>query len=363
MPAESFIIRELTGSQREVRLNNRALPYRPVNYPGQQHYRKKWYPGNPVATLQVLGPREGDVEIKGAWKSRYLPGDVDLVGFDDIPNDRSDDEGFLSAENMAQVFTRLRIAGNALEVRWGQEVRRGILASFDPGYLRAEDVEWMAVFTWSSRGEAGPFRASAPVQPLTTLETANEGFELAIADEPETILARAAEVIETAVEEMRDGIVTTVDVIREIQNTTNDVQSRFQQFDSAARQVIDAGNALKRGTLDLPYQEMTPFDDIASVFQMEIFKRNLGADGGAVQSAELEARVALTGRVEPGVITEVTVRQGQTLRDIAFRFYGDVDSWPIIADANSLVSPIVEPGLVLVIPRAPEGQTGIFFER
>jgi hypothetical protein len=34
------------------------MPYTGVAWEGEQHSKLTWYPGNPVATQQVLGPRE-----------------------------------------------------------------------------------------------------------------------------------------------------------------------------------------------------------------------------------------------------------------------------------------------------------------
>lgn len=47
-----------------------------------------------------------------------------------------------------------------------------------------------------------------------------------------------------------------------------------------------------------------------------------------------------------------TVREGDTIQNIAFRFYGDSGSWYKIADTNNLVQPFTDlvEGLVITIP-------------
>ncbi|HKS44191.1 MAG TPA: LysM peptidoglycan-binding domain-containing protein [Amycolatopsis sp.] len=53
-----------------------------------------------------------------------------------------------------------------------------------------------------------------------------------------------------------------------------------------------------------------------------------------------------------------TVVDGDTLWDIAKRFYGNGNLYPVIARANGIENPdIIRPGQVLVIPPAPVNAT------
>lgn len=47
-----------------------------------------------------------------------------------------------------------------------------------------------------------------------------------------------------------------------------------------------------------------------------------------------------------------TVLEGETLQNIAFRYYGDSGLWYIIAEANVILNPFEEvtPGQILIIP-------------
>ena len=68
----SFIIREITGLQRVLELQGRAMPYRGLKVGGDMRAEVTWYPGSPVGSLQILGPKEGETTIHGTWKDRFI---------------------------------------------------------------------------------------------------------------------------------------------------------------------------------------------------------------------------------------------------------------------------------------------------
>lgn len=352
--AEAFIIRELTGTQRSVQLNGRALPYRPVEFVGEQAHVQTWYPGNPVATIQVLGPREGALNIGGTWKTSKLVGSVKLLGFDDIPSDG----GTVTAEDLVQVFHRLRIAGNALEVRWGPEVRRGVLYRFSPNYQRLEDIEWTAEFVWSQRGDQLPARAARTENPAQTTTAAMNRLSDAAAAEPPSIVDQAREVVRTGVDAMRQGISTFTQTVVQIQSTANVASARFQQLQAITQEVVDTTRALRKGSLDLPYTKLLPIDDVVQVLRVENWRRDVGANARRTGAQAVRGRDDVAARSVPGYLAIVTLRENQTLRHLALTFYGSADAWTVIADANGLTGSTAPVGTVLRIPRAPTAGSG-----
>jgi hypothetical protein len=355
MPAESFIIRELTGTQREVCLNDNALPYRPVEYDGEQAHVQTWYPGNPVATIQVLGPREGPMTITGMWKTSKLVGAVKLTGFPDIPNEGDT----VTAEDLVSVFNRIRIAGNQVEVRWASEVRRGLLHRFKPNYHRIEDIEWSMDFVWSQRGSLPAMRAARVENPAQTTTAASNKLADAAAAEPPGLVEAARDRVRAGVDAMRQGVATFAATVAQIQSTANVVSARFQQAQAIASEVADAGRALRRGAIDLPYTEMLPIDDVVAMLKTENWRRNVGAETRRTQAATLRGRDAIAARSVPGFLAVVTLRQNQTLRHVALEYYGTADAWTAIADANGLVGSMQPVGTVVRVPRAPAAGSGV----
>lgn len=355
MAAEAFIIREVTGTLRAVQLNGRALPYRPVEYSGEQAHVLTWYPGNPVATIQVLGPREGAQTITGTWKTSKLVGSVKLQGFDDIPSDG----GTVTAEDLVQVFHRLRIAGNTIEVSWGPEVRRGILYRFSPNYQRIEDIEWSMEFVWSQRGDTPPTRAAATENPAQTVPREMNRLSDVAAAEPPGLIEQARDVVRTGVDTLRRGVTQFTQAVAQIQSSANVASARFQQVQAITDQVVSTTKSLRKGSLDLPYTELLAIDDVVQVMKVENWRRDVGASARRTGAATVRGRDAIAARSVPGYLAIVTLRENQTLRQLAMQYYGSADAWTVIADANGLTGSTAPAGTVLRIPQAPSAGMGV----
>ncbi len=102
----------------------------------------------------------------------------------------------------------------------------------------------------------------------------------------------------------------------------------LNNIDWADDTIRDADGRLKRQTLTLTFLEFVKAGKIK--FKK---KKKKGGDGGG------------------GKPKKHTVKQGETLYDIAKKYYGDRDKWKKIAERNDLRGPrSIEPGDVLIIP-------------
>jgi hypothetical protein len=347
MTAEALTIRELSGSMREVELRDRALPHRPVAWPGELSHVQKWYPGNPVATIQVLGPRCLDTSMGGVWKTRYIGQMVHLVGFDDLVSEGDD----VTAELLVQVFHRLLRAGNPLEVAWGPEVRRGILSKFEPNYERVEDVEWSVTFVWNQLGELTAPRVAAASSPQRDLDAALSELEDALARMPAIILPNLTGAIIFAEQAMRDGALALSAGLGAIYGVPEVTLAEFGGIASAAEMVATASRSALALALDSSPEDVFATDDVTSALAAETWRRDFGAAARHLGALAIKAREAVRARVVDDYLAIETIGPGQTLRSLALRYYGSADSWPLIADANGLVGSDAPVGTRVVIPR------------
>jgi len=359
MPGEAFTITELTGSQRSVELRDRALPYRPVAWGGEAKHVKKVYPGNPVATIQMLGPNETDTQIEGTWKTRYIGDMVTLEGFEDVGGAFDILGGGITAERMDEVFELLRRAGNQIEVRWGPKVRRGILAEYTGNFLRVEDVEWKCVFVWNQIGEDTAPRAPDEVTtPQTGLENALGGLEDIMAMLPPIILPNVTGPLIFAEQIMAAATMSMTSALGGITGVPVVTPSQFQNISSLAIQIGLASQSMMQQTTDQSIEEWIATNFVGDTLTAETFRRDLGAAAAALWLAALVARESVRARVVNDYLATVVVRQNQTLRTLALEYYGSADAWTTIADANGLTSAAVARGTVILIPRRSRAGTG-----
>jgi len=352
MAGETLLIEELTGSQRSVELRGRALPYRPVEWGGEQKYVKTVYPGNPVATIQVLGPNELPTTMKGKWKARFVGADADITGFEDVGGAFDILEGGITPERLVVVFDTLRLSGNELRVSWGPYVRRGILSEFRTPVDRVEDIEWSATFEWSRIGENDAPRAPQEVaSPQTGVEDALAGLEDAISQLPPIILPNVTGPIIFAEQAMRIAALAMTSSLAGLTGIPTVTAAQFQNIATLSIQMGNAAQAMIRQTSDQSIEEWIATNFVGDVLAAETYRRELGARARALWLSGIVAREAVRARVVDDYIAVIDMPGGQTLRDVALRYYGDADAWVTIADANGLTSASVPAGTVILIPR------------
>ena len=164
-------------------LTDRALPYQGIEFPGKMKVETHYYPGNPIATQQVIGSEEGSTTISGIWNDRFVgPGDalhsrtpmITVAGTADISSFSTDTGATYVSRSVTdtpstpagtlfqvvQLFDDIRRQGQQVRVSWGQVIRVGIMTEFKPKWIRPVDVEWSMTFEWASQGESSPQNAS-----------------------------------------------------------------------------------------------------------------------------------------------------------------------------------------------------------
>jgi len=347
----AFEIVETTGSQRSVILRDRALPYRPVGWPGEQKYEKTVYPGNPVATIQVLGPDELETQIRGTWKTRYIAEMVTLWGFDDIAT--SDDD--ITAEIMEQVFTRIRRAGNEVEVRWEGMIRRGIMSKFDPSYQRVEDVEWTATFVWSQIGDRPAPRAASAENETQELAAAQVDLDDVMSRIPPILLPLVSNPAEVYADAIRTEVLSVITRVAAMTGIPDVPFEDWQGLAAAVAAVLEQGTGFRQLVIDGSIEDLVATDDIVDRLLIGRWRGDAGESILDVIAEAVRSRDTVRDRVAMRYLAVVVIKQNQSLRDLAREHYGDPDDWTVIADANGLVTSDPPVGTIVYIPRRATG--------
>jgi len=151
----SLLIREIQGERHKLELVGRALPYRPMSFEGSMRAEFTWYPGNPIATVQMLGAQEAPTTINGMWKDRFIKttSNLGIPILGQTGKAYYDDAIIDNVSDLVKLADGFRRRGSLVEVAWDDIVRQGILTKFKQTWLRTEDVEWEMEFTWMSQGE------------------------------------------------------------------------------------------------------------------------------------------------------------------------------------------------------------------
>jgi hypothetical protein len=372
--ATPFIIRELTGAKRTVVLRGRALPYRPerggsAGWSGRQRTRLTWYQGNPVATQQVLGPEESGSEFDGAWKDRFLPGDV-------LVND--DPSAAVTAAQVVELLEDFRVCGNTIRVQWGHIVRVGVLVEFGYQWDRATDVRWKMSFEWSARDDSvrAPVASTTGAQASNQLMAAQNTLDDTLAFQPAEVPSGLPLDPAAVVADFEDRLgATTARLVAGITRTRGQVGSLFAALRVAntalslpatiVGAVRSAVTSIRAETaeelsrlLDTPIPTWSGTTRAAQVFGVERWRRQMADAVFGVRTQAIVSQELVNQRYEPPLVQYFTANSDMTLYFVSTKFYGTPDFANFLVKANGLDSVLVPAGTELVIPPRPVGADG-----
>lgn len=343
--APAITIEEATGSARSILLRGRALPYQGVGFGGEMRVMTTWYPGNPEATIQVLGPELAATSMEGMWKDRFLPGQYILSGFDGL-------DDLETADALVRAFEALRDSGNELLVQWFNVGRRGVMTSFTPTWVRPQDVRWTAEFTWFATDTRA---ARAGYSPLPTVDmlTTTVAHDDAVVSVPDTVSKDYLASIVSKVNDVRAQAGQMFDYIRQAQRLVQMPLTLVQGAVSAADSLrAESEDEIGRLT-NVPATFAQTTDAVVATFRAETWRRGVARRAGHLVASALTTAANFQRNVLPGALQVLVVPGDTTLRQLSTRYYGSPDSWTVIADANALVDSTVPAGTVLVIPALP----------
>lgn len=365
---KSLVIEELRVAQpRVITMFGRALPTGSLNFGGSQRGEVTMYPGNPVGTVQVLGPSEGESECSGTWKDRFLGGAVAVEG-------GGEPKRYALAQELVQLFHSIRRSGVALRVQYMDEVRFGWLSEFEANWLRATDVEWTMTFSWYAWGDDQvPRMISSAAEPPKKL-LGWLGDLIAVVAAAPGILRNLQAIAVTAVNNIVDTTKSLVSALEAIDELTDfpgtlvgavlaDVRALDRQLsdlisrigDVATPVIADAPNVSGPITDPVTRRKASQFTN--SVLA-ESWKRDVAAAAARLRDASESAVNARMESLVPRATRVVEISSKSSLYDLAIQFYGSADFAGFIAASNSLGSAIVPAGTkirILPKPASPNG--------
>lgn len=365
--SSTFTIAEQTGRKRTLILRERALPYRPFTLSGSMRTTTTWYPGNPIASMQVLGNEEDSTTISGTWKDRFLrsvddngravqPDAVALLGVQG-----SGSQQVANVVELAKTVDSIRREGQLLEVTWDQQVRHGILKSFKQNWMRPEVLEWEIVFEWISQGEKEvpiAFSLEVDQQSMTAdFNTLSDKLKEATTSNPFPL-----------VEDFQRSLTTMTDTIESavasVSDTTANITSAVLTPADAAKRTLAALETIKNEAFALENlvtsrvaRSIISTDDIETIsvgqtLTAESYVRGIKDSSrqlrttAATKSDELSKRGG-----EQEILAVFTAHENTDLRDVSQRFYGTQEEWRRLLQYNGLTSSKLTAGMFILIPK------------
>jgi hypothetical protein len=367
----AFIIKELTGRQRELRLTGRALPYAPLDLSGSLKAEITRYPGNPIATATVTGTEEDDTTVNGEWKDKFLRGTAFVSSAETSTRPgpaQANGSTIETVERLVELVDNIRRSGQLLQVSWGRITRRGLLTSFKQSWKNTNDCAWTCTFQWVSQGD--------PPAPSPVVERPRPGdghrairgtsnlLDASINDRPSTPtyrewfanVNRAVAQGQAAVNQYGNAISGYVgdaqaplDLARNCMSLCGSIVGSAQEvidlFDFVAPEELFFGNFRDGKIVDnfalqveqLAYRTEAVFNARVMKRQAAIERRNLGAT------------------LESDLLAIYYAKRGETLREVSTTYYGSPNNWRELLLYNDLKTPELSAGQLVLVPRMDTG--------
>ena len=355
-----LLIAETAGEGRSITLKGRSMPQTneaPPNFGLQQRGRINYPPSNPQADVALLGAVWKPTAFQGVWDDKFFsPIDAPrLVGFKKLGSRvgnvvvPSGDNARRSIE-VVEAFMLMCRVGQKMRVEWGPIVRYGILWDMDLSPITQQHWIWSMNFEWTGDSNVRPIiRKPTKINArslfallLALLEAIRKGIALLNA-----FANFYAARIKAPLDALTNAIVGCMEELTKVianavtpQKILGDLKANLTKIKLAARDLLRAIKGL------VNFSGPTTKRD-ADTANYAIFVISKEAIRIAANMAEREQE--LERLATPEVQDEVVISDGQTLRDIAQRFYGAAADWIFLADFNSLpCSPPV--GTVVLVP-------------
>ena len=369
----AFGILELTGDKNHLLLYGRALPYRPLPFAGKMRAEFTRYPGNPIATIQMIGPDEGTTTINGMWKDRFIKTTSDLGA----PVFGQPGIATYNGATVANVFDLVqrvdgfRRRGQLLEVGWDEIVRHGIIRTFTQRWLRREDVEWELEFEWASQGENElpvGFSVTPPLVDIINgiIDSVNELTDaIASIQAAYSPIASWMNTISNALDAIQEAAGALVDLATQAVNGVLAPLALAKKLTSTVQTIIDKAKEIDDTIASLPARKTRYVQDISSLTQAEALESerlNRQARRAARKTRAESARKRQEMQAnsqEQRPLAVITAKEGQDLRDISREAYGTPDEWRRLMAYNGFITSKLTAGDQVIVPKLSEDRVAV----
>lgn len=375
--SDPLFISETNGLKRAVVLHGRSMPYKgAVLVEDEQRCEITFFPGNPVAYSQILGPQLTRTTFNGVWKDKFLKSLEHAPAVANFPalTAAGKPQGSLPqvttgatfessgsfpgtqdlrlAKTVRDAFRLMCRSGAHMQVQWSDWSRFGHMVRFKCWPGPADEWEWECEFAWTG---------DTDVQPKVTYPKLDlKGFLDKLAD----LISGLNSLLllpGLLINKVLGGFLSDVaDILVQVSKFFKilDGISKFSFLPLAQLSALKAlCFALRKQILDFFRKRRDGRKDgslrldTTGMWETELLVRkvrqilSLLAEELAFRIAEIEASTA-------GEVLRVYTVEGVTsLQRISLEVYGTSSNWRQIALFNGKASQIVEAGTVLRIPK------------
>jgi LysM repeat protein len=347
---EGFQIVEIVDgkelSNEKVILLGNMMPKQPFSFGGKQRIQKEFYPGHSEPTVQVFGPEESDMTVKGKLKDKRYK-DPALAG--------------VSTE-IQEALDAIRVRGNLCRFSLGEWKRYGFLeeTEFEMNTLR--EIEY--TLKLNILGFNPPIGCKIVTKDRLVPVDINKKLIADALAFQKTYSAVPADMPQSIADFLNEQISDVAGIIGAVTGFVDKTLTAGENIVGSAQRAIglikNAKASLSRynrrvGSIVTSVASLGA--GLSSASKVTGSYNNLKFIQGSKKSANsmmsslasLEKQFAALAKTVPQA--RYRVKTGDTLQKIAIQYYNDALQWKVIFDHNKLSSTSLTVGKVLEIPK------------
>lgn len=339
---EGFKIEEIlpNGKKGEtIVLAGSWMPQIPFTFGGTVRMKKEFYSGYSEPTVQVFGPEEKDITIKGLFKEKRFRRETGLKN--------------VSTEIQQQVDA-MRIRGNLVRLRLGEFERYAIMSDTNFEMDRLSRIGYS--ITFSIIGFNAPKNAiflqrkkEVPFAILKELIDAATKLNLDFSTIPATVPRSIADIINGLTNDVASALNTITNFIDQVFSTIQDIKSAINRIKGLIKYAQQKLKSYKKQLGSI--FSFDPSVSISGRYDNARYSTSSVAFASSITSLLERLRLQFSSIINDLPLARNLVKQGDTLQKIAIKFYGNSNDWKKIYDYNNLSSTDLPQGLMLEIPR------------
>lgn len=320
-----------------VRLVGNMLPFQPFEWEGKQRLVKEFYPGNPEMAVQVMGPEEGPLVVRGRFKDKRY----------------RDPAYYGVAYQYNLAINEIRKRGNLLKFGLigaaGNWIRWGFL---ERGHFKMNKQSWIDyeiefVVVSENQPVNNYFSADekqAPSAINQNLINQAASFQSNYSSVPKSMPLSIAGAINNLISGVAKNINLVTNFVNTVLTTAQDIENSGQRALGLIKNARSSLSKFNRQIDTIAHTFVNYSSQGAAAGQVKDTYRNLSfvheSISGSTQLSQYLAK--MQAQFESIVLTvpkaRYRVQSGDTLQNISIKFFGISDNWTKIFDHNKLSS-------------------------
>lgn len=374
-------------------LTGRALPYMPLAISGKQRAEFNWYPGNPQATVQMLGPEEQTISIKGFWKDKFIQGtgaatlsfegrasEETFLGFSEFSTVSVGGRSVASVVELVNIVDTMRRMGRRIMLTWDKVIRYGHIVGFTQTWHTAHYCEWELEFGVMSLEEPN-IESSNPNQldlaavatmaadwpeRVSTAKFINRPFPVTLTPKLNAALTSldaeifrissgigqaaqlAAQAIQIIPNAARSVISSLAGAVSSTSLALGNLTDTALTESFAFATVTQAGSTFGLGESNALREDSLPFGIQLGAAS---YQRQISASYRTVRTSSAQMRFDLQRQLQNELKASFVAKQDMDLRDVSTQFYGTPNNWRDLLIYNGLTSSRLTAGQLIWVPQ------------